>query len=242
MKMMMACSWDDISSIDSSTCRNSKRKDELILAQKAVILSLSDEVSKLASNLQAQQQEMEAREEEMKIRDRTESDLESKNLYLMIENAQLKNQVADLKDGLSSNENLGWQSSTKPTTTFSSDDKWTFTHDEYLPFEYLDDQSDESNRKENFTPPHDGNILSLPKLSRRKSMVDLSKINLAPRVRNPLSRVRDSTRFNTAQSLLTSMKGKKITWKDKRPKLIPRHVFFTAELVQEADEVSDVSV
>ena len=231
----MACSWDDVSSIESSTCRNSKRKDDLVSAQNAIISSLTDAVSKLASNLQS-------REEEIKIRDRTESDLESKNLYLMIENAELKNQIAEMKEGLSSNEKLGWHSSTKPTTTLSSDEKLNLTYDEYMPFEFLDDQSVERGRIENFAPPCRDNILSPPKLKRMNSMMNLTKINLDLRPREPLSRIGDNSRFTTARSLFTSMKGKKIAWKHKRPKLIPRYVTLNAKLVEEADELSDVSV
>jgi hypothetical protein len=70
------CPFDDLSSIESSTCRISKHKDEVISAQKAMILSLSDAVNRLAYTLQS-------REEEMKVRERTESDLESKKPTLV---------------------------------------------------------------------------------------------------------------------------------------------------------------
>ena len=108
------CPFDDLSSIESSTCRISKHKDEVISAQKAMILSLSDAVNRLAYTLQSREEKM---KEEKKVRERTESDLESKNLHLLLEIEELKNRMADLHDGFSSN--LG-QESTKPLTTFSS--------------------------------------------------------------------------------------------------------------------------
>jgi hypothetical protein len=224
--MMMQCSYDDISSIESSTCRISKHKDEVISAPKAMILSLSDAVSRLACTLQS-------KEQEMKVRERTESDYESKCLSLMIENAELKNQLADVKDGLSLN--LGQQSTKPLTATFSTDDGWSSQPEEsFKPFDLLDEQIDER-----IKIPHNV-ILSPPQIIRRKSMMNLSNLNVSP-FRTPLVG-RASSRFSTAHSLFTSIKGKKVAWMDKRPKLIPRNICFTATLVPVSDEVSDISV
>ncbi|KAL3789507.1 hypothetical protein HJC23_009743 [Cyclotella cryptica] len=225
----MSC-CDDVSSIESSSCRERKHTNNVISAQKAMIASLSDAVCRLACTLQS-------KEEEIKVRDRTESDLESKNLDLLIENAELKSQMADLKDGLSS---YAGQQSTKPLTP-SSDDAWSFEYERNLkPFEFVQEQlygRNDNGTSQNVTPE----AFKLPptKLPRRKSLMNLSNLNLS---RNPLSSA--TSRISTAKSLVTRIKGRKIAWKDKGgfyPKLIPKHVFFTAELVPISDEVSDIS-
>ncbi|KAL3785526.1 hypothetical protein ACHAWO_001471 [Cyclotella atomus] len=177
------CPFDDLSSIESSTCRIKR------------------------------------------------SDLESKNLHLLREIVELKNRMADLHDGFSSN--LG-QESTKPLTTFSTDDGWPVQHDDsFHPFEQTNEKHGEA-KAQTQTPKVA--ILSPPKLPRRKSMMNLSNLNITSRFRNP-NPSGASSKLSTAQSLFT----KKITWKDKRPKLIPRNIFFPAELVPVPDEVSDVS-
>lgn len=212
--------FDDLSSIESSTCRISKYKDEVISAQKAMILSLSDAVNRLACTL-------ESREEEMKIRERTESDLENKNVHLLLENIELKNRLTDKHDGFSS---YFGQESTKPLTTFSTDDGWSFQHKSSChPFD-LNKEKLAGARVQNKSPK--GAILSPLKLPRRKSMMNLSNLNITSRFRNPNL---------SARSLFTGVAGKKIAWKDRSPKLIPRNILFTAELVPVPDDVSDVS-
>ena len=217
------CPFDDLSSIESSTCRISKHKDEVISPQNAMILSLSDAVNRLAYVLQL-------REEELKVRERTESDLESKNLHLLLENVELKNRVADLQDGFSSN--LG-EASTKPLPT--SPPK-TAGPCSMMTLSIPLSRPTKSMMKQKQTQSPKGLILSPPKLPKRKSMMNLSNLNITSRFRNP-NPSGASSKLSTAQSLFT----KKITWKDKRPKLIPRNIFFPAELVPVPDEVSDVS-
>lgn len=226
--MNMSCS-DDISSIESSSRRERKHINEVISAQKAMIVSLSDAVCRLAGTLQS-------KEEEIKVRDRTESDLESKNLDLLIENAELKSQVADMKDGMSS---CAGQQPTKPLTP-SSDDAWSFEYERNLkPFEFVHEHLHGRN-------DNGASHLAVPeasKLPRRQSMMNLSNLNVSTSRRSPLSSA--ISRISTAKSLVTSIKGKKISWKDNRgfyPKLIPKHIFFTAALVPISDDVSDVSV
>ena len=73
--MNLSTAYDDISSIESSSCRHRKHTNDLLTAQQAMIASLSTAVARLAITLQS-------KEEEIKARDRTESDLESKNLDL----------------------------------------------------------------------------------------------------------------------------------------------------------------
>jgi FtsZ-binding cell division protein ZapB len=229
--MTQHCPFDDLSSIESSTCRISKHKDEVISAQKAMILSLSDAVNRLTYTLQSREEEL---KEEKKVRERTESDLESKNLHLLLENVELKNRVADLQDGFSSN--LG-QASTKPLPT--SPPK-TAGPCSMMTLPIASSRPTKSMMKQKQTQSPKGLILSPPKLPRRKSMMNLSNLNITSRFRNP-NPSGASSKLSTAQSLFTSMAGKKIAWNDKRPKLIPRNIFFPAELVPVPDEMSDVS-
>ena len=222
---------DDIFGIDSTMCR---LQSEVILAQKVIIASLSDAVSRLACTIQS-------KEEEIRIRDRSESDYERKNLDLLIEIAELKHQVAELKDELSSN--LEQQSAFVCKKDNRCDES-------YEPFEFLNDEDNE-NKKEHYNL-HD-RILSPPNIIRKYmpmenvSNLDVNlDINLKPRVRHPPSIDCLHSTFGTAQSRLIP-NGHAFVWdwdEDECPTPnIPKQIFFPAELKLSpiSDEVSDIS-
>jgi hypothetical protein len=147
----------------------------------------------------------------------------------LIENAELKNQLADVKDGLSSNLD---HASTKPLTPLSaSEDECAFSfHYDRSP-EPVPNKFCEWN---DFEALHDVAPQDTEHLPRRNSLINLSKLNLSNRFRNPLS-------VNTAHSLFTRL-GKRRETQGFSPKLIPRHIFFETCLVPVSDEVSEVSV
>ena len=219
---------------------------EVILAQKVIIASLSDAVSRLACTIQSKEEEIrildcniQSKEEEIRIRDRSESDYERKNLDLLIEIAELKHQVADLKDQLSSN--LEQQSAFVCKNDNRCDES-------YEPFEFLNDEDNE-NKKEHL---HD-RIRSPPNIIRKYmpmenvSNLDVNlDINLKPRVRHPPSIDCLHSTFGTAQSRLMP-NGHAFVWdwdEDECPiPNIPKQIFFPAELKLSpiSDEVSDIS-
>ena len=214
-----------------------KHQAEVILAQKAMIASLSDAVSRLASTIQSKEEIIKSKQEEIRIRDRAEGYYESKNLDLLIEIAELKNQVADLKEKLSSN--LEQQS------TFVCKKDNNLRHDEsYEPFEFLDDEYEENTKEDNDL--HD-RILSPPDIVRRsmpmKKLFNIN-INVKPRVCHPSTSVSSGSRFGTAKSRLTPKKGHAFAWDwDEDHTLIPKQINFPTELKLSpiSDEVSDIS-
>mmetsp|Transcript_38447 Transcript_38447/g.92671 ORF Transcript_38447/g.92671 Transcript_38447/m.92671 type:complete len:197 (+) Transcript_38447:37-627(+) len=98
----MSLYFDDISSTKSSSCRERKYSEEQLSKHDTVIGSLAHPVKHLTDSLETKEAELQvkvaeigAKDAELKIKDRAEVDLESKVLDLMIENAELKNQVID---------------------------------------------------------------------------------------------------------------------------------------------------
>ena len=91
----MAVYFDDISSIESSSRRERKFSEEQLAEKETVIQSLTYAVQRLADTLETKEVELQAKDAELKMTTRSEVDLESKVLDLMIENAELKNQVTD---------------------------------------------------------------------------------------------------------------------------------------------------
>lgn len=237
--MMVSYFGDDISSIESSNCRERRHSYAQLSAQKSLIASLSNAVSRLATTLESKEEAHKAKErafmEEMKMRERTESDLESKVLDLVIENSELKNRVVDLEEGVGCRELLQWRA---PPVTPSSNMDDLFSLGQVLPStshsssEY---QTFESLNKEN------GELVLNEDIKHHVS--GITKLSLKPHLKKwPRVSVSINSKLgSTSKSLLTTIKKTRLSWIGMYPKLIPRHIFIDTELVFISDDVSEVS-
>eukprot|EP00580_Thalassiosira_gravida_P009855 CAMPEP_0201645810 /NCGR_PEP_ID=MMETSP0493-20130528/32813_1 /ASSEMBLY_ACC=CAM_ASM_000838 /TAXON_ID=420259 /ORGANISM="Thalassiosira gravida, Strain GMp14c1" /LENGTH=196 /DNA_ID=CAMNT_0048120833 /DNA_START=470 /DNA_END=1057 /DNA_ORIENTATION=+ len=135
---------DDISSIDSSSCRERRYSDECdrVSKQKLVINSLTYAVQRLADTLRTKEVELETKEAklevkavELKMKDRAEVDLECKMLDQLIEIQKLKNRVTDLTEGrassLTQDTPISQQWNKDHMTRETSDDFSSFQRDAF---------------------------------------------------------------------------------------------------------------
>ena len=130
---------DDISSIESSSRRERKYSEEQMSGKDEVIKSLTYAVQRLADTLETKEEELQTKDTELQtkdaelhqIKDRVDVDLEleTKNLDLMIEVAELKNQVIDLTS------QHGTDTSTLPTTDDSSSFQYDSVEQQYHHYE-----------------------------------------------------------------------------------------------------------
>ena len=252
---------EDISSIESSSRRERKYSEERISEQATMIKSLSTAVKRLADTLETKEAELETKEAELEtkeaiietkeaelqttkvaalqLEDRAIDcvDLESKVLDLMIENAELKNQVTDLKEGAAAqktpNSKQLKNDKTTPATAATSNDSYSLERVRGLP---KDKENGENVSHVNSSVTSKAAIQAYQPRSRQSVGPSLTKCiiprKLVPNLKSGLG----------GRSFFANLEGKRLSCSKLDgifPKLVPRHISIFDE--SNPDDLSDLS-